>query len=87
MVVFASLLTAFAGMLHGSHIGARLDGPKGWTGWVVLDLLLAAAPVGMALVVFASLAFEGSKRRALDRALISWLAVAGISCVLAGFWI
>lgn len=84
--VLALLLTVLAGMTHGSHIGARLDGPEGWTGWVTLDVLLATAPALAALLVPASAVTGPAHARRTEIALVTWLAVAGISCSLALLW-
>ena len=84
----AMMLTLVSAMIHGSHADARLLGPDGWTEWVTLDVVLVALPVVTPMIVFPVLRVTGLDRRAsMTGALTVWLMVAGISCVLAAFWI
>lgn len=84
----ATLMTAVSAMFHGSHAAARLEGPQGWTVWVVLDLLLVAAPLLLPAATYAVRRRAGRDRQTeLDLSLAVWLGTAFLSCVLAVFWV
>jgi hypothetical protein len=87
-IAAALVLTAVSVMLHGSAVGARLQGPSGWTSWVTLDLMLAGLPILVPAISFVVLMVAGLDRRSSGAiALAIWLASAFGSCVLAALWI
>ena len=84
----ATLLTALSAMLHGAHAEARLVGSQGWTRWVVVDVLLIAAPLVLPAATYAigrRAAYD--RQTALDLSLAVCLGTAFVSCLLAVFWI
>lgn len=82
----ATLLTVVSAMFHGSHAAARLEGPSGWTGWVVLDVLLVPAPIVLPAATYAFRRRGARDRQAeLDLSLAIWLGTAFLTCVLAVF--
>ena len=84
----AATLTVFSAMFHGSHAEARLDGPSGWTAWVVFDVVLVPVPLVAPVVALALLQLRDRPwRTALTEAMKVWLVAAMGSCALAVFWI
>jgi hypothetical protein len=83
IAVVALPLTVLSSAIHGSHAGARLAGPSGWTSWVVLDCALVVAPVAVPVAVLAVRRAGGrSIRLSLMSAAVVWLVVATLSLAL-----
>jgi hypothetical protein len=86
--VGAMLLSAFAALMHFSHIEGRLQGPGGWTGWVMLDAALVALPVLAPAITFAVLIFAGRNSRQSGRPTLTAFLYAGLSsAALVILWI
>lgn len=84
----ATLLTALSTLLHGAYVEARLVGSEGWTRWVVVDVLLVAAPLVLPAATYAvARRVAHGRQTAIDLSLAVWLVTAFVSCLLAVFWI
>lgn len=84
----ATLLTALSALLHGAYAEARLVGSEGWTRWVVVDVLLIAAPLVLTTATYAiGRRANHDRQTVLGYTLAVWLGTAFMSCLLAVFWI
>jgi hypothetical protein len=84
----ATLLTVISATIHSSHAAARLDEPRGWTVWVVLDVVLVTAPIVVAAATYVVRRTTGFDRQAaVGLSLATALGTALLSCLLAVSWV